>query len=182
MGAASPGKMTGSTSNSGREHGTATPAGTGTMQEYRDAQLARRNIRLPHDRAAARAPQAPAENTVLPPLPEPAQCRNTGMPAARRNGTGTMQEYRDARCPPKCPVAARPRRQRTYRTPDQVHREVQNTAIRVAGVKIFYSERPAVMPANTSRYAAGAGCRFILFRFRPLNKQLNWLPFPSILR
>ena len=177
------------------------------MQEYRDAQLARRNIRLPHDRAAARAPQAPAENTVLPPLPEPAQCRNTGMPAARRNarlphdqggtcatspgrehgtatpaGTGTMQEYRDARCPPKCPVAARPRRQRTYRTPDQVHREVQNTAIRVAGVKIFYSERPAVMPANTSRYAAGAGCRFILFRFRPLNKQLNWLPFPSILR
>ena len=87
-------------------------------------------------------------------------------------------------CPPKYPVAARPRRKRTYRPPppDQVHREVQNTAIRVAGVKIFYSERPAVMLANTSRYAAGAGCRIILFRFRPLNKQLDWLPFPSILR
>ena len=153
-------------------------------------------------------PQAQAENTVLPsyrnrhnagiqgcptcPPKYPVAARPGGSACATSPGrehgtatpagTGTMQEYRDARCPPKCPVAARPRRQRTYRTPDQVHREVQNTAIRVAGVKIFYSERPAVMPANTSRYAAGAGCRFILFRFRPLNKQLNWLPFPSILR
>ena len=99
-------------------------------------------------------------------VPEPTQCRNTGMSNLPAEISG-------------CRTTGR---QRTYRTPDQVHREVQNTAIRVAGVKIFYSERPAVMPANTSRYAAGAGCRFILFRFRPLNKQLNWLPFPSILR
>lgn len=39
-----PGGIMGATSP-GREHGTATPAGTGTMQEYRDAQLARRNLR-----------------------------------------------------------------------------------------------------------------------------------------
>ena len=124
----------------------------------------------------------PGKNATVPGgsacATSPGREHGTATPA----GTGTMQEYRDARCPPKCPVAARPRRQRTYRTPDQVHREVQNTAIRVAGVKIFYSERPAVMLANTSRYAAGTGCRIILFRFKPLNKQLDWLPFPSILR
>ena len=178
------------------------------MQEYRDAQLARRNIRLPHDRAATlpgqngRQHHKPRQRTrycppKYPVAARPRRKRTYHEPGQNdrqhlklrqrtrhcpRTGTGTMQEYRDARCPPKCPVAARPGGSACATSPDQVHREVQNTAIRVAGVKIFYSERPAVMLANTSRYAAGAGCRIILFRFRPLNKQLNWLPFPSILR
>ena len=229
-----PGKMTGNTTPPGREHGTTPRTGTGTAQGYKDAQLPAEISGCRTTKAAARAPQAQAKNTVLP--AEMPGCHTTSRQRVRRNlrqrtrychpcrnrhnagipgcptcppkspvaarprrkrvrhkprqrtrycprtGTGTMQEYRDAHCPPKYPVAARPRRKRTYRTPDQVHREVQNTAIRVAGVKIFYSERPAVMLANTSRYAAGAGCRIILFRFRPLNKQLDWLPFPSILR
>ena len=164
MGAASPGKMAGNTTSPAENPVLPHMAGKGTLRA--DGKPGRHNGRRKPGQNDRQHLKLRQRTRYCHP------CRN-------RHNAGIQG---CPTCPPKYPVAARPRRQRTYRTPDQVHREVQNTAIRVAGVKIFYSERPAVMLANTSRYAAGAGCRIILFRFRPLNKQLDWLPFPSILR
>ncbi len=83
-----------------REHGAAPHGGQRHTAGGRKAQ------------PAARAPQAPAENTVLPPLPEPAQRRDTGMPAARRNARLPHDQGGSARTAPpiRCTVRFKTRR------------------------------------------------------------------------